>query len=177
MLGRGTIGQETSDFDVLFRNKTMRVDYVHSGGLGQEIVALDRVVSDGPWAGSVTRLVDDLNLGKYLFEVIDRTTNRVVFSRGFASIYGEWETTAESREIYRSFHESLRFPWPRMSVQLVLKVRDAQNSFHELWSTVIDPDSRFVTPVDPSMIGRLLYHHVERRQRHVAMVQQQRDFT
>ena len=75
----------------------MRVDYVHSGGLGQEIVALDRVVSDGPWAGSVTRLVDDLNLGKYLFEVIDRATNRVVFSRGFASIYGEWETTAESR--------------------------------------------------------------------------------
>ena len=44
--------------------------------MGQEIVALDRVVSDGPWAGSRTRLVDDLNLGKYLFEVIDRDTNR-----------------------------------------------------------------------------------------------------
>ncbi|SUZ52203.1 uncharacterized protein METZ01_LOCUS5057, partial [marine metagenome] len=155
VLGRGTVGQESADFDVLFRNKTMRVDYVHSGGLGREIVALDRVVSDGPWAGSVTRLVDDLNLGKYLFEVIDRTTNRVVFSRGFASIYGEWETTAESREVYRSFHESLRFPWPRMSVQVVLKVRDAENSFHEIWSTVIDPDSRFVTPVDREPMGEV----------------------
>ena len=35
-------------FDASFRDKTMRVDYYHSGGPGVEIVALDRVVSDGP---------------------------------------------------------------------------------------------------------------------------------
>ncbi|HET9384248.1 MAG TPA: peptidase M64 N-terminal domain-containing protein, partial [Gemmatimonadales bacterium] len=47
-------------FDTYFTDRTMRVDYVHSGGLGQEIVALERVVGDGPWPGSRTRLVDDL---------------------------------------------------------------------------------------------------------------------
>ena len=118
----------------------MRVDYFHSGGMGQEIVALDRVVSDGPWPGSRTRLVDDLNLGKYLFEVIDRDTNRPIYSRGFASIYGEWETTAEYKSVHRTFGESLRFPWPKSPVQVVLKKRDRDNSFHELWSTVIDPE-------------------------------------
>ena len=51
---------------------------------GQEIVALDRIVSDGSWPGSRTRLVDDTNLGKYLFEVVDRATNTVIYSRGFA---------------------------------------------------------------------------------------------
>ncbi|RPH54939.1 MAG: hypothetical protein EHM89_17870, partial [Acidobacteria bacterium] len=58
---------QSSAFDGVFTDATMRVDYVHSGGLGQEIVALERVVSDGPWPGSRMRLVDDLNLGKYLF--------------------------------------------------------------------------------------------------------------
>ena len=67
--------QPARGFDGLFTDKTMRVDYFHSGGVGQEIVALERVVSDGPWPGSRTRLVDDTNLGKYLFEVIDRATN------------------------------------------------------------------------------------------------------
>ena len=57
-------------FDAYFIDKTMRVDYFHSGGLGSEILSLDQVVSDGAWAGSRTRLVDDLNLGKYLFEVM-----------------------------------------------------------------------------------------------------------
>lgn len=47
-----------------FTAGTMRVDYFHTGGPGGEVVALDRVVNDGPWAGSRTRLLDDTNLGK-----------------------------------------------------------------------------------------------------------------
>ena len=149
----GSTGGES--FDAYFIDKTMRVDYFHSGGRGTEIFGLDRVVSDGPWAGSRTRLVDDLNLGKYLFEVVDRRTNRAIYSRGFASIYGEWETTPESRRVHRTFHESLRFPWPRRPVQVVLKVRDAENSFHEVWSTVVDPESRFVNPADRAPMGEV----------------------
>ena len=142
-------------FDTNFVDGTMRVDYFHSGGLGTEILALDQVISDGPWAGSHTRLVDDLNLGKYLFEVVDRHTNQVIYSRGFASIYGEWETTPESRERHRTFHESLRFPWPMRPVQVVLNVRDRENRFREIWSTVIDPNSRFVNPVDRTPVGEV----------------------
>lgn len=144
-----------ASFDAYFIDRTMRVDYYHSGGPGVEILSLDRVVSDGPWAGSRTRLVDDLNLGKYLFEVIDRQTNATIYSRGFASIYGEWETTPEARQVHRSFHESLRFPWPRQPVQVVLNVRDAENSFHEIWSTVVDPASRFVNPADRPPLGEV----------------------
>ena len=144
---------DASAFDDTFIDKTMRVDYFHSGGLGTETLALDQIVSDGPWSGSRTRLIDDLNLGKYLFEVVDRRTNQVIYSRGFASIYGEWETTPAAREVYGTFHESLRFPWPRQPVQVVLKVRDRENSFHELWSTVVDPNSRFVNSTDRTPQG------------------------
>jgi hypothetical protein len=144
---------QSSPFDSYFTGATMRVDYFHSGGLGQEILALDQVVSDGPWPGSRSRLVDDLNLGKYLFEVVDRETNRTIYSRGFASVYGEWETTPESREMHRTFSESLRFPWPRSPVQIVLKKRDKNNSFRELWSTIVDPNSRFVNRADVMKAG------------------------
>ena len=65
-------------FSVHFIDKTMRVDYFHSGGQGTEVFGLDRVVSDGPWAGSLTRLVDGLNLGKYLFEVVDLQEKQVI---------------------------------------------------------------------------------------------------
>ena len=154
-MASGSAQQPTSVFDRHFTDKTMRVDYYHSGGIGQEIVALDRIVSDGPWPGSRTRLMDDTNLGKYLFEVIDRGSNAVIYSRGFASIYGEWETTAEYRSLHRTFQESLRFPWPKAPVQVVLKKRDKENSFRELWSTVIDPDSRFVNSADLPAAGKV----------------------
>jgi hypothetical protein len=80
-----------------FTDRTMRVDYFHSGDASEEHISLDQVVSDGPWPGSRTQLLDELNLGKYFFEVVDRETNRVLYSRGFSSIYGEWETTPEGR--------------------------------------------------------------------------------
>ena len=41
--------QQLGGFDARFTDKTMRVDYFHSGGKGEEIVALERIVSDGPW--------------------------------------------------------------------------------------------------------------------------------
>ena len=97
----------------------------HTGG-GQEVFfSLGHVVSDGPWPGSRTRLIDDTNLDPYLFEAIDRKTNQPIYSHGFASIYGEWETTDEPKQgLHRSFHESIRFPWPNGQVQVVIKKRD-----------------------------------------------------
>jgi hypothetical protein len=108
-----------------------------------------------PWPGSRTRLVDDMNLGKYLFEVVDRASNRLIFSKGFASIYGEWETTAEVRTTARTFHESLRFPWPKAPVRIVLKKRDPQNVFREFWSTDVDPRSRLVDRAVRPPAGRV----------------------
>ncbi len=142
-------------FPTFFTEKTMRLDYYHTGG-GQELFALDQVVSDGPWAGSRTQLIDPTNLGPYFFEVIDCKTNQVIYSRGFASIYGEWETTDEARQgLHRSFHESLRFPWPRQPIQVVVKKRDRANIFREAWTTVIDPASRSVTATEIKPAGRV----------------------
>jgi IgA Peptidase M64/Peptidase M64 N-terminus len=142
-------------FDELFTDKTMRVDYFHTGGKGEEIVALDRIVSDGPWPGSRTQLVDTTNLGKYLFEVINRSNNQVIYSRGFASIFSEWETTGEAKSRHATFHESLRFPWPKVPVQVVLKKRDSDHAFQQIWSTIVDPSSRFVNPADAKPAGRV----------------------
>jgi hypothetical protein len=126
-------------------DRTMRIDYFHTGGpASAEIVSLDRVVNDGPWAGSRTQLIDTTNLGKYLFEVRDSSGAAVAYSRGFASVYGEWETTAEVKTAHRTFHESLRLPWPLRPVRITLKKRQPDNRFAEVWTTEIDPSSRFV---------------------------------
>lgn len=130
--------------------QTMRVDYFHTGGpTSGETVSLDRIVNDGAWPGSRTQLVDAMNLGKYFFEVTDAASRRVLYSRGFASVYGEWETTAEAAKVHRTFHESLRFPWPVAPVEVTLKKRTADNAFAAIWSTAVDPASRFVNAAPP----------------------------
>lgn len=137
--------------------RTLRVDYFHTGNATEERFSLDKVVLEPlPWPGHAARAVDDTNLGKYLFEVRDRDTNQVLFSRGFASIYGEWELTTEAKSQHRTFHESLRFPTPERPVQVLLKKRDAQNAFREVWSLIVDPKDMFVDPSSPPAPGPLL---------------------
>lgn len=126
--------------------RTLRVDYFHSGGPGGEAMKLDAVVLEGEWPGSRRQLIDTTNLGKYLLEVEERSSHTVIYSRGFASIYGEWETTPEFRTTNRAFHESVRLPHPEVPVRVAIKKRDSRNVFQPFWE--IDVDSRSITPTD-----------------------------
>src|SRR5205823_5503359 len=130
-------------------------DYCNTVKATEKRFSVVRVVLElRPWAGG--RPVDDTNLGKYFFEVIDRKTNRILYSRGFASIYGEWELTGEAKAVNRTFHESLRFPAPAAPVQVVLKKRDARNAFREVWSVIVDPQDMFIDTSKPPPPGPLL---------------------
>lgn len=134
------------DYKKFFDNKTMRVDYYHSGAAGEEHFAIDRILNDGPWSGSKTQLLDPLQYGLYLFEVRDLATGTPLYSRGFASIFGEWQTIPEAQEKWGTFHESIRFPWPLKPVSLTIQKRNAENQFETLWETQVDPSSRVVNP-------------------------------
>jgi hypothetical protein len=125
--------------------QTMRLDYYHTGNSSQELFSVDRIVIEPlSWPGDMSKSIDDTNLGKYFFEVRDQETKRVLYSRGFASIYGEWETTDEAKTNMRTFQESLRFPAPVAPVEVVLRKRDARNVFRDVWSTAIDPQDQFI---------------------------------
>jgi IgA peptidase M64/peptidase M64-like protein len=124
---------------------TMRVDYYHTGNEKQEHFSLDRIVVEPlPWPGNPAKAIDTTERGKYFFEVVDVASNRVLYSRGFASVYGEWETTAEAKSMNRTFSESFRFPGIDKAARIVLKKRDARNVFHEIWTTKVDPADKFI---------------------------------
>jgi len=142
-----------TNFDEFFVDKTMRVDYFHTGTKGFQVISLDKVYEEPAvlthdkkmWAGNKNNLIDTLNLGKYLVKVIDVKTNQIIYSRGFCSLFGEWETTGEAEKgIYRTFHESVLFPFPKEKIQMIIAVRDKENYFNNIFSTIIEPNSRFV---------------------------------
>jgi IgA Peptidase M64/Peptidase M64 N-terminus len=135
--------------------RTLHVEYVHSGDAASDSFALSRVVLEGPWPGPLDRRVDETNLGKYLFEVRERGTNRLLYSRGFASVYGEWEGTGEAKQLRRAFSESLRFPEPPGPVQVLIKKRDGRQVFREVFSLVIDPKAASVERAQPPAGARV----------------------
>jgi len=145
---------DASRFDRDFTGKTLRVDYYHTGTATREIFSLDKMRIEGDWPDSPNWLLDETNLGKYRVELADLATHRVLFSRGFASIYGEWETTGEAHnETFRTLAEAVRVPEPRRPVQLGIRKRNERGGFSEVWTLVIDPASRFVDRAPRSAVA------------------------
>src|SRR5262245_44082376 len=76
---------------------TMRVDYMHIGNALESRYALERIVVEAlPWPGNPAKPIDTLNRGNCFFEVVDPKTNKVLYSRGFSTLFGEWRSTEEA---------------------------------------------------------------------------------
>jgi hypothetical protein len=147
--GRGQLS-----YDRFFTQKTLRVDYFHTGTKGQEVFSLDEVIEEGEWPGSRVNLIDTLNLGEYLVRVYDVQTNMLIYSRGYSTIFNEWQTTDEAlRGMHRTFSETVRLPYPRRKIQLAIARRDKRMEFHELWTIIIDPNDPLQVNRAPARFG------------------------
>ena len=94
----GGVAAQPSGNPVASPPSTMRVDLVHTGGRGLEVFAIDRVVIEPlPWPGNRERAIDESNSGAYRFEVRE-PGGRLLFSRGYSTIFDEWVTTAEAAQ-------------------------------------------------------------------------------
>ncbi|MGD0470027.1 MAG: IgA Peptidase M64 [Terriglobales bacterium] len=140
--------------------RTLRVDYYHSGNSHEEWFSLDRVVLEPlKWPGNLNKAIDESQLGDYRFEVRERGSGKLVYSRGFNSVFGEWKTTEEALHGNRTFSESLRFPSPEAPVDVSLKERPGSGvgeGWKEVWKTVVDPKDKFVDRSRPPSPGALL---------------------
>ena len=139
----GTAG---AGFDGDFTGATLRVDYYHTGTADQEHFAVHRIRIEGPWPGSRTQLIDTSNLGKYLVEVVDLGTNRLLYSRGLRQhlrrVGDDGRGTRGNLARDRGGRAGPRAaaPVPAAHSQAAAPTRASR----EVWSLTIDPASRFV---------------------------------
>ncbi|MGD2130822.1 MAG: M64 family metallopeptidase [Lysobacterales bacterium] len=125
--------------------QTVRVDYYHSGNAETELYSMgDVVIEPLPWPGNPDKPIDTLRRGHFLFRVEDPETGQVLYSRGFSSIFQEWQSTAEAKERNRTFSESVRFPKPDRPVRLRILERNAEQAFESAWAVDIDTDDMLV---------------------------------
>lgn len=124
---------------------TLRVDYLHTGDAKAESYAIERVVIEPlPWPGNLQKNIDTSNRGVNLFEVRDAATNELLYSRGFSTIFAEWQSTEEATKQRRGFQESLRFPDFGKPVKVSVLKRESQDKFVEVWHTVVDAKAQDV---------------------------------
>jgi hypothetical protein len=136
-------------FGDYFTDKVLRYDFMFSGNSRETTVYPMGMKEEPFWAGSRINLTDPFKYGNFMYEVFDNTTNVLIYSRGFSSLYQEWQTTAEAKTISRSFYEVVTMPFPKNKIRLVISARKREGSFMTLYETKIDPADYFIRKEKP----------------------------
>ena len=146
-------GLAQNSFDKYFTDKVLRFDFMLAGNSQKTVVYPVGMKEEPFWAGSNTNLTDPVNSGNFKYEVFDEEENTLIYSRGFCSLFQEWQTTAEAKIMDRSFYEVATMPFPKKKVRFVLSLRERNGLFSKLYETKIDPSDYFIRKENPLNAG------------------------
>ena len=133
-----------NEFENYFQNKTLRLDYFHTGDKENEFYSFDELIEEPYWGGSKINLVDKFEYGKYKFMVFDEKSNELIYSRGYSTLFNEWQTTEEAKHTVKSFSETVVFPYPNNPVRVEFYSRNNKNELVKKFEYKIDPENYFI---------------------------------
>ncbi|MEZ5082459.1 MAG: M64 family metallopeptidase [Bacteroidales bacterium] len=134
-----------AEFDNLFHLKTLRLDYIHAGDSVNEFYYFDEIKIEPYWGGSLVNLVDTFHYGKYYMKVFDVESGLLIYSKGYSTLFGEWQTTDEAKKTNRAFTESVICPLPKYKSKIVLLSRNTRGKFEEKFEYIYEPDDYFIS--------------------------------
>ncbi len=137
-----------AQFDTYFTDASLRVDYVLTGNHDETTFSLNELIREPYWSGSKTNLIDTLQFGNYIVKVYEAGTDKLLFSKGYQNLYGEWTTTPEALNLTKSFDESVIVPFPKVEIDIVLSYRNWEGELKEGMRLTVSPDDYFIRNYD-----------------------------
>lgn len=131
-------------FEEYFENKTLRLDYFHTGDKDNDYYSIDELIEEPFWGGSKINLVDKFDYGRYRFKVFDEESNILIYSRGYSTLFNEWQTTEEAKHTVKTFSETIVFPYPKNPVRVEFYSLNKKNTPVKKFEYHVDPQNYFI---------------------------------
>ncbi|MHC1706939.1 MAG: M64 family metallopeptidase [Bacteroidales bacterium] len=132
-------------YDDLFLNRTLRIDYIHSGNAKEEYFALDELIQEPTWDRNRENLINPFDFGKYKFLAYDSVTGELIYQTSYSTLFGEWQTTAEAGLKSKAFQETVIMPFPKSIIRVEFYSRNSKNDWVKKWSFYIKPNDILIS--------------------------------
>ena len=137
-----------AQFDQYFIESSLRVDYCLTGNSTVTSFSLKELIHEPYWSGSKTNLIDTLEFGNYIVKVFEAGTDKLLFSKGYQNLYGEWQTTDEAKQVTKTFEESVIVPFPKVKIDIALFRKTWEGELVEGMRLTVNPDDYFIRNYD-----------------------------
>ena len=119
------------------------MDVFQCGDSDSSHYVFERFIIEPHFGGSKVNLIDPFNFGTNRVKVVDAQTNTLIYTRGYNTLFREWQTTNEATTMERCYEESVTVPWPINAAYVVLEIRNFNGEFEEVFSKLYEPDEMF----------------------------------
>lgn len=141
VMSDGSLQAQNVRFKKYFEDYTLRINYQRIGNRQHDTVKVVSVERIPLWAGSLRRLIDPFDNGEYRVVVEDALTGKMLYSRGYNSLFREYRDTPQGRDSVACYEEVLRLPWPKHKVNICFQQRDSNQRYYTQYHYCFDPDS------------------------------------
>ncbi len=127
------------DFDYYFSDSTARIDIFQYGDSKFEKIVIDNIYAYKVWGGPTNNLIDNFNNGKYYVKLYDVPTNKLIYSRGFNTVFSEYQTTDDAiKGKVGIFSYTINVPLPKDDFVFVIEKRNKLNVCNVIFSIKIN---------------------------------------
>ena len=117
-------GIHAQDFDRYFCDSTLRIDYIFSGNVSRQTIAVDELNRIPRWYGKRLRLATLPLEGNGQITVRDHKTQTVIYRNSFSTLFQEWLTYPEATTQTKSFENVFLVPFPKDTVDITVDLKD-----------------------------------------------------
>ena len=129
------------DFNTVFSDSTLRIDYIFSGNANQQHIAVDQLNVMPRWYGKKQRLAELPMEGNGQITVRDHHTKRILYRNSFSTLFQEWLTYDEAKHTSRAFENVFLVPLPKDTVDITVTLNNnRRETMTQLTHTVAPSD-------------------------------------
>lgn len=144
-----SFAQAQSKFKKHFTDQSMRIDFVLAGNKLEQSAYLLHMKQEAFWGGSRINMIDRFEYGTYRFTVSEPESNKMLYSRGFCTLFEEWRFTEEAQHVNKAFFQTVNFPYPKHEVNFKLEERQKDGTYKPIMSFKIDPNDENISKENP----------------------------
>ncbi len=127
-------------FDDFFIDKALRLELFQFGNATESEISLHQIFEEPVWPENPSHLLTPFDYGRTAIKVYDATSNTLIFSKGFDTMFSEYATTDPAiKGTKRVFETVARCPFPKSKIRVEIEERGKDNVLSTVLTTIIDP--------------------------------------
>lgn len=123
-----------------FGQGSLRFDLILSGNATETHASIFELKKETYYGGTLEKTIDPFNYGEFKITITDPVSNRIIYTRGFCTLFEEWQTTDEADKIEKGFFQTVTIPFPKNNIRVLIERRNRAGEFHSLLETDINPE-------------------------------------